>query len=218
MDSVQEAEDYDAMDHGDVNRRFVDDLLMAMPSWPEGDSLPNIVDLGTGTALIPLELLSRSVDIASILACDLAAEMLKLAKSNLLRHPQGNKAVPVYCDAKQLPIEDRSCDVLMSNSIVHHIPDPIRVFREMKRVLRPGGLLFVRDLMRPGSADEVERIVETYAGNENEFQQQMFRQSLHAALTVEEVRQLLLNSGFDADTVTATSDRHWTICGHGPDR
>ena len=215
MDSVQEAEDYDAMDHSDVNRVFVDDLLVAMAPQVSNDPNLSIVDIGTGTAQIPLELLSRSVGMKSFLACDLAAEMLKLAKTNLQRHPLGEVVRPVYCDAKQLPIADQSCDVVISNSIVHHIPEPLLVFREMRRILKPQGLLFVRDLLRPNSNAEVESFVQTYAGDENAFQQQMFRQSLHAALTVDEVGDLLADSRFSRQMVTATSDRHWTICGRG---
>ncbi len=101
----------------------------------------------------------------------------------------------------------------MSNSIVHHIPNPLNVFREMRRVVGRNGILFVRDLMRPSNAQEVERIVETYAGGENAHQQKMFRESLHAALTVDEVRDLLVASGFQPSWVKATSDRHWTVAG-----
>ena len=60
----------------------------------------------------------------------------------------------------------------------------------MRRVLRPGGLLFVRDLLRPKTADEVEHLVATYAGDETPQQRQLFRQSLHAALTLDELRVL----------------------------
>jgi 2-polyprenyl-3-methyl-5-hydroxy-6-metoxy-1,4-benzoquinol methylase len=100
---------------------------------------------------------------------------------------------------------------VMSNSIVHHIPDPIDVFHEMRRVIRPGGVLFVRDLMRPESNEIVEHFVSTYTVDENAHQQQLFRQSLHAALTVDEVRELLQAANFDPNAVQATSDRHWTI-------
>jgi SAM-dependent methyltransferase len=99
----------------------------------------------------------------------------------------------------------------MSNSIIHHIPEPLDCFREMVRVLRPGGLLFVRDLMRPESAEEVERLVRENAADETEYSQQLFRQSLHAALTLEEVRETIAQLGLSGDCVQATSDRHWTV-------
>ena len=51
---------------------------------------------------------------------------------------------------------DASFDAVMSNSIVHHIPKPDDALAEMLRVLRPGGFLFVRDLLRPGAISEQE--------------------------------------------------------------
>jgi ubiquinone/menaquinone biosynthesis C-methylase UbiE len=116
-------------------------------------------------------------------------------------------------DAKGLPYADATFDVVMSNSIVHHIPEPRGTLAEMARVLRPGGVLFVRDLSRPAIADVVELIVQTYAGLEHARQQQLFRQSLHAALTVDEVAERLAAVGMPRDWVRQTSDRHWTIAG-----
>lgn len=214
MDTVDEAVDYDSMDHSAVNRLFVDDLLNFIGVNAERLSLiarGTVLDLGTGTALIPLELLRKQPTLKPILACDLSIEMLNLATRHIQRDQLQKDILPICCDCKRLPLSDGSCQVVMSNSIVHHIPDPANIFHEMRRVIQPGGVLFVRDLMRPDSNDSVERFVTKYAGDENPHQRQMFRQSLHAALTVEEVRQLLQDASFDPDTVQATSDRHWTI-------
>ena len=51
----------------------------------------------------------------------------------------------------------------MSNSIVHHIPEPAHIFAELVRVTAPGGLLFVRDLARPDSDGIVKELVAQYA-------------------------------------------------------
>jgi hypothetical protein len=53
-------------------------------------------------------------------------------------------------------------------------------------------------------------IVETYAGDATAYQRGLFSDSLHAALTVEEVQQLVAEFGFAPKTVRTTSDRHWT--------
>lgn len=211
MDTVEEAVDYDSMDHSSVNSLFVADLLRLVDEAGISTADSTLLDLGTGTALIPLELLRARPSPGSILACDLAGQMLKIAVQHISHASVSSTILPVLCDCKTLPVADQSCDVVMSNSIVHHIPEPIDVFREMRRVIRPGGILFVRDLMRPDAASRVEQFVDMYAGDENPHSQQMFRQSLHAALTVAEVRELLTDSAFDANAVTATSDRHWTI-------
>ena len=57
----------------------------------------------------------------------------------------------------------------------------------------------------------LRRIVRTYAGDANPHQQLMFRDSLHAALTIAEVREIVRDLGLSDDVVHATSDRHWTI-------
>jgi ubiquinone/menaquinone biosynthesis C-methylase UbiE len=114
-------------------------------------------------------------------------------------------------DAKRMPYRDGLFDAVVSNSIVHHIPEPIDVFREMRRVVKPGGWLFVRDLLRPDGEAALDRLVQQYAGDANAHQRQMFRESLHAALTLSEVRELLEAVELPANVVAQTSDRHWTI-------
>jgi hypothetical protein len=98
----------------------------------------------------------------------------------------------------------------MSNSIVHHIPEPLHAVMEMVRVLARCGRIFVRDLMRPADEPTLDHLVNTYAAGANDHQRQMFAESLHAALTLDETRALVSSLGFPADTVQATSDRHWT--------
>jgi hypothetical protein len=71
-------------------------------------------------------------------------------------------------------------------------------------------VLFVRDLLRPADEAAVAHLVATYAGNANVHQQKMFGDSLRAALTLGEVRDLVATLGFDPATVQQTTDRHWT--------
>jgi len=80
----------------------------------------------------------------------------------------------------------------------------------MVRVLNPGGALFIRDLLRPEDDATVRHLVQTYAGDANAHQQKMFDDSLHAALTLAEIRGMVQDLGFDPATVQQTTDRHWT--------
>ena len=203
MDIAAEARDYDAMDHGAVNAAFVGDFLVA---WPGGNP---ILDLGTGTALIPIELCRRSTA-AQIVGVDLAAEMLKVGAANVAAASMVGRIELRQADAKSLPFSDGTFGALMSNSIVHHIPEPRQALADALRVTRPGGLLFLRDLMRPADAETLDRLVDQYAAGANDHQRQMFADSLHAALTLNEIRALVANLGFDPGTVHASSDRHWT--------
>lgn len=211
MDSTDEARDYDAMDHGEVNRRFVDDLLTAQGHW--GVPLnARVLDLGTGTAQIPIELCLQN-PLASVVAIDLAESMLQLAAENVERRGLSARIALQRVDAKGLPFADGQFAVVMSNSIVHHIPEPRNALAEAVRVSqKPGGLIFVRDLARPVDDVQVHRLVEMYAAGCNEHQRRLFDASLRAALSVEEIRVLVTSLGFDPAGVQATSDRHWTWC------
>jgi ubiquinone/menaquinone biosynthesis C-methylase UbiE len=223
MDTAEEALDYDAMDHSAVNRVFVDDLLVALGeqrtesreenSHPESEilnpKLLDVLDLGTGTALIPIEF-CRRYEHCRVMACDAAASMLDQAQYNLAAHNFNERIQLKLVDAKALPFQETKFDVVMSNSIVHHIPEPLDVLREAVRVTRPGGLLFFRDLLRPDNEEERQRLVATYAAECNDHQRQMFADSLHAALSLAEIRELVASLGFNPQSVEQTSDRHWT--------
>jgi ubiquinone/menaquinone biosynthesis C-methylase UbiE len=203
MDTPEEARDYDAMDHAAVNRVFVADFLAV---W---DGANPILDLGTGTAQIPVEL-CRQHPAAVVTAIDLAEEMLRLARVNVARAGLADRVRLERVDAKHLPHADGAFAAVVSNSIVHHIPDPSAVFREMVRVCAPGGTLFIRDLLRPPDEDTLRRLVAQYAAGANDHQRRLFGDSLHAALSLAEVRELVRGVGCDPDEVRQTTDRHWT--------
>ena len=203
MDSLEEAESYDQMDHESVNRQFVSDLLVAPVCG-------KVLDLGTGTARIAIEL-CRQQDNCQVLAMDAATNMLEIARLNVA------VAGFEYCielrqgDAKSIPLNNDTCDLVISNSLIHHLPEPSISLAEMLRVLRPGGRLFVRDLLRPESAEQVEHLVRLYCCEEPESNQQLLRQSLFAALDLREIQEMAQALGFPTECVTITSDRHWTL-------
>jgi ubiquinone/menaquinone biosynthesis C-methylase UbiE len=192
MDSAAEAHDYDTMDHSQVNQIFVSDLLQLRAEFQ------TVLDVGTGTAQIPLVLCARHRTVR-VVAIDMAQHMLRVAQRNVECAGLTERVRLQRCDGKRLP-----------NSIVHHIPEPFAVLAEMVRVVRPGGVLFVRDLIRPIDEAAFEGFVQAYAGDSNAHQRQMFADSLHAALTLDEVRAMVTRLGFDVATVQQTSDRHWT--------
>ena len=70
--------------------------------------------------------------------------------------------------------------------------------------------MFHRDLCRPHDRRELDHIVETYAAGATTYQRRLFTESLHAALTLEEMQGLVADFGFAPGSVAKTSDRHWT--------
>ena len=207
MDTEEEARDYNQMDHATVNRVFVDDLLAFANSLDL--ELNDVLDLGTGTALIPIELCERDSD-CRVMAIDMAVHMLDLARYNIEAASQTERITLAQVDAKSMAYEDGMFQTVISNSIIHHIPEPEVCVQQMVRVTATGGMLFVRDLLRPQSDEAVRELVQTYAGDENEHSQKMFDDSLRAALSLEEIRNMVGPLGFAPETVQQTTDRHWT--------
>jgi len=96
-----------------------------------------VLDLGAGTGYASEGLLARYPR-ARVLALDFALGMLQQARrrGRWLRRP-----VPLCADAEQLPLADASVDLLFSNLTLQWCNDLGQVFRQLLRVLRPGGLL-----------------------------------------------------------------------------
>src|SRR5688572_11435360 len=120
MDTEEEAREYDAMDHSAVNAKFAADFLA------EGPVQGPLLDLGTGTAQIPIELCRRAPD-AIVVATDLADSMLALARKNVAAAGLSGRIEIAKGDGKRLPWPDDRFGAVMSNSIVHHIPEPATV-------------------------------------------------------------------------------------------
>jgi ubiquinone/menaquinone biosynthesis C-methylase UbiE len=204
MDTAEEAQDYDAMDFTEVNTAFVEAFVAL------GVRTGNVLDVGTGTARIPL-LIAQRLPAIKIVAVDLSAEMLKLAAAHLQAAALEGRITLHLADAKNLPFPDATFDAVISNSIVHHIPEPITVLREIARVAKPGAALLIRDLLRPATPEAADALVARYAGKESPRQQKLFRDSLGAALTLEEITSAAQAAGLTGVTIAQTSDRHWTL-------
>lgn len=219
MDSEQEAADYDAMDHREVNGRFADDVLEARRKF--GVLGPSVLDVGTGTALIPIALCDRDPHL-EVVATDIAEAMLRLAKRNVAALGFEKRIHVQHANGANLRPMARRFDVVMSNTIVHHVVDVVGLFQNMVSALKPDGLLFVRDLVRPGTEAEVQALVTKHATippnltgetlAQAQRQRDLFAASLRAGYTVDEMVQISAPLGIGPDCFRMTSDRHWTLC------
>ncbi len=207
MDTEKDAAEYDAMDFSEVNLAFAERAVeLAVANGHQ-----HILDVGTGTARIPILIAQIASKAVRILGIDLSSEMLKVAERNIAEAGLTERITLRLIDAKGLPFERSSFDMVISNSLVHHIPEPGVLFSEVARVVKRGGSIFIRDLMRPESVEQLNMLVRQHAGDEDEYQQKLFRDSLHAALTIPEVRELVRQGGIDDARVVQSSDRHWSV-------
>ena len=218
MASPAEVAAYDRMDHAGVNRAFADDFLDAFKDAGLGGKLRDglnparILDVGTGTGLIPIDIGRRPI-FARVTLTDASAEMLVRAKKNVFASGLQGGFRLSEARADELPFEDGAFDAVICNSVLHHLENPAAALAEAVRVLAPGGLLFVRDLRRPEMDGEVHRLVELYAAGEEPDARDLLRASLHSAYTPEELEDLLAEAGVEHVRVESNGDRHVTLCG-----
>ncbi|MCC7386510.1 MAG: methyltransferase domain-containing protein [Deltaproteobacteria bacterium] len=203
MDSAEEAEAYDRMDHSLPNEAFVARLF-------DLGARGRMLDIGTGPAHIPLLICARDPE-ARILAIDAADSMLEVARANIAASPHAGRIILEKRDAKNLEQPDHSFDTVYSNTILHHLPDPLPFLREAWRVLKPGGVLLIRDLFRPESPGDADRLVELHAAGATPYQKDLFRASLRAALTPEELRGMIAEAELPGVEVVIDTDRHMSL-------
>jgi ubiquinone/menaquinone biosynthesis C-methylase UbiE len=203
MDTWEESVEYDAMDFTEVNTAFAERAVAL------GCMTGHVLDVGTGTARIPI-LLCQMRPQWQVTGIDLSKNMLRLGAENIQRAGLETRIRLEYVDAKQMPYADRHFDMVVSNSIVHHLPDPLPFLKELKRVLKPGGGILLRDLLRPEDEVGVDALVSQIGPEYSPHQRQLFRDSLCAAFRLEEVQQMVDNAGLEGVRVYQSSDRHWT--------
>lgn len=204
MDTWLETTAYDAMDFVAVNTAFATDAIELDPYAIK------ILDIGTGTARIPI-LMCQQRPQYLITGVDLAQSMSIVGQRNVDEAGLMQRIRLELVDAKRMPYPDLEFDMLISNSLVHHLPNPLSFFQEIKRLVRPGGAMLIRDLIRPTSDAIVNQLVAKFGGEYDDHQQQLFRNSLKAALTLTEVQELIDRVGLTLVKLVQSSDLHWTI-------
>lgn len=206
MDDPAEAIAYDAMDFSEVNQDFANLVVSTYPA-----STARVLDLGTGTARIPI-FVSEQRPEWEIIATDLAPSMLAVGQKNVDTAGFHDQIKLQLADSKNLGFGDRTFDVIMSNSLIHHLPDPLPCFQEIRRLLKPGGAIILRDLFRPDSAATIDEIIAGVDDADFDAHQlKLFRDSLFAAFTVEEIQAIAATAGLETAQVTQSSERHWTL-------
>jgi len=112
-------------------------------------------------------------------------------------------------------LQQPAYDIIFSNSLLHHLPDPQVLWQSVKRYSRPGTHIVVMDLLRPGSIEVAQGMVQDYAGQEPEILQRDFYHSLLAAFSLEEINQQLIQAALPLRS-EQISDRHVLITGIAP--
>lgn len=182
-----------------------------------------IVDLGAGTGLLTEKVMQRYPQ-AKVFAVDLSYKMLEVAKSRL-QTPRftglgntvnqllaqckltkklftKNIAIPINADAFQLPFADGSVDMLVSNMMLQWCDDLDAVFSEIRRVLKPEGLIMFTSL-GPDTLKELRQAWQTV---------DMEQEHVNTFIDMHDMGDALVRAGFgqpvmDVETFTLTYEK-----------
>ncbi len=108
---------------------------------PEKENV--VADIGAGTGYLTLELAKKA---KRVIAVDNSASMLSVAKSEAVKAGLSNIDF-LEGNAEELPIKPMTIDLVFANMLLHHVSDPLQVFKEMYRVLKADGKVLITDII-----------------------------------------------------------------------
>jgi ubiquinone/menaquinone biosynthesis C-methylase UbiE len=104
-----------------------------------------VLDVGTGPGRVPLAI-AKAVPGLRVEGLDLSAEMIARALRNAAGAGVDDRVTFIVGDVADLPHPDATFDLIVSTMSQHHWPDATAGLRELRRVLRPGGQVWIYDL------------------------------------------------------------------------
>lgn len=213
MDTAEQAVAYACADFEAPHARFIE-LFRAR--FPGEDIAGPVLDLGCGPGDIALRF-AKAFPHCTVDGVDGAAAMLAAAEFCHRRHPGLRDRVRLWhgllpsCD---LP-HDRYAAVI-SNSLLHHLADPMVLWLSILRRAAPGAPVFIMDLRRPATPADARRLTDLHAAGEPDILRHDFHNSLFAAFEPGEIEAQLRDAGLAHFRVETPGDRHVAIHGHMP--
>lgn len=207
MDDVAQARAYAQADFAEENQGFVDRFREYFPDWTGG----HVVDLGCGPGDIPIRFLRAFPD-ARVTGVDASRPMLDLAAAAVAEAGLAGNII-LCCERFQSFNLPEQADAVLSNSLLHHVPNPLQFWFHLKRWTRPGACILVMDLLRPESPEAARALVTEYAAAEDPILKRDFYNSLLAAFTEDEVAAQLAEMNLSRLLIDVPDDRHWVVGG-----
>lgn len=207
MDDVAQACAYAKADFTEENQGFVDRFREYFPDWTGS----HVVDLGCGPADIPIRFL-RAFPGVRVTAVDASRPMLDLAAEAVAGAGLAQN-ITLCCERFQTLDLPEQADALLSNSLLHHVPNPLQFWFRIKQLAKPGACILVMDLLRPESPEAAQALVDHYAADEDPILKRDFYNSLLAAFTEDEVAAQLAEMNLSRLLIDVPDDRHWVVGG-----
>lgn len=215
MDSPEQARAYAEADFARPHEYFVD--LCQQHLNPCADNRDHhVLDLGCGPGDITVRF-ARRFPCCSIHGVDAGPNMLALGRDYIATQGLSDR---IELFEQYLPCEAfarQHYDFIISNSLLHHLADPMTLWQSIAQAAGSGTGILVMDLFRPASEAEAQELMQQHTAGEPEILRQDFLHSLHAAWRPEEVREQLHSAGLhQALYIETVTDRHMIITGRLP--
>ena len=208
MDTPEQAQAYALADFSEPHEAFVACFREKFPDFKQGA----VLDLGCGTADVTIRF-GRAYPEATLLGVEGAAAMLELGMHAVRDSGMTER---ICLEQHYLPaaaLDEEKGDAVISNSLLHHLDDPMTLWQTVKQVAKPGAPVLVMDLMRPASVVEAMQLIRKYAADAPLLLQNDYYHSLLASYRIQEVKRQLFKADLDCFQVEASSDRHIVIWG-----
>ena len=203
MENTEQARAYSCADFSESNNIFVNNLFRVSKI----NNKTKILDIGCGDGEIPIQILKRkNCDITAVDGSEaMLDEFYKKVKINKLTNI---KIMNSLIDDELLV--DSKFDIVMSNSLVHHINDIKSFWKNLIRLTDDNGIILCMDLQRPDDESSLTNLLQTYGGNNSTLKKD-FENSLRAAYTIDEIKSQLNEINKISFTIKPVSDRHFFV-------
>lgn len=135
--------DQEIKDFSDANLGLGCGNPTAIASINEGDV---VLDLGSGAGFDCFHASKKVGESGKVIGVDMTEEMIKKAEENAKNYRVNNVEFR-FGDIENLPVDDESVDIIISNCVINLAPDKLKVFKEAYRVLKKTGKMFVSDIV-----------------------------------------------------------------------
>ena len=174
------------------------------------NEIQTVLDLGSGPGDITFKFANAFPE-TIIDSVDGSKEMLDFAKNVLVEKPEFQGRINYIHSMIHEFRPSEKYDLIFSNSLLHHLPDPMILWNKISEISSLETKIFIMDLIRPETVEEALRLKELYISNEPEVLQKDFYNSLLAAFEIEEVKGQLREASLNHLEVEQISDRHLIV-------
>ena len=203
MEQKEQAYAYANADFSSSNKLFLENLFEFCSITDE----TQILDVGCGDGEIPIEIYKKTKSKITVL--DGSSAMLDEFSKKMSANNIDNIKI-IQRRYEDTYLTEKSFDVLISNSVLHHVKSPKKFWEKSFNLVRQQGQIVLMDLFRPSNEHELLTILEKYGGS-NPVLLNDFENSLRAAYTPYEVEGQLSSFPSISSSVKAISDRHFFV-------